>query len=98
MATRIAVSNPADAVRASSADPARQHADGGDAGEVRPPITATLRQADEMRRMQQATIEASQLEGRKRSSAMQGASTAQQQQAHAQAQQQMMVGLSVHRV
>lgn len=90
MAARIAVSSPADAVRATSSDATRDGADAMADEEPRPPITATLRQADEMRRSQQATIEAAQLDERRRSVAMQNAGVA-QQQAHAHAQQQAMV-------
>jgi len=100
LAAKIAVSNPADAVRASSIDPLRQGANAMTDEEARPPITATLRQADEMRRMQQATIEAHQLDERRRSLAMQNAGTApvQAQAQHlAHAQQQMMVSGSVRR-
>jgi hypothetical protein len=71
LAARIAVSNSADAVRASSVDPSRP-TQGGHAELPPTAITATLRRADELRRAQEIQIQASQQEENRRKSLAQG--------------------------
>lgn len=86
MAARIAISNSADAVRASSIDAGLRPATAGNVipqpeGDEPPTtaITATLRAADSVRLAQQAQIQAAQGERRK-SLAMQNAAAAQMMQ------------------
>ena len=82
LAARIAVSNSTDAVRAGSVTVDTSRAGFAQAHEEgHPPITAALRAADELRRAQQATIEAAQNDERRRSLVAQNLHTAQGQMA-----------------
>ena len=68
LAARIAVSNPADAVRASSVDAGRTMQPGELPDPPPTAITATLRRADELRRAQEMQIQATQHEENRRKS------------------------------